>query len=286
MHIPVALVCLGLLSNAPTREIDDAAAASDLHATPRLVAERPVVMPGETIWLAIDFTIDDGWHTYWPGINDTGFALDTTIEASRNVDVGDPVWAAPHRTISTGDILDHTFDEHMTVLLPVTVSPEARLGDQITLKINGRWLVCQSACVLESADLAITIPVSDALSKPSREVSALFERARARLPEPVTDETPAKIELAGNTLRITSNIARRLAFYPWDDSRRPRDLLTQGASETGTLVIDFRDSDKPVRGVLEIWTSDDESKVYAIEIPEPTAHTPTGSSESTDTTRP
>ncbi len=273
MHNPIALVCLGLLSSAPAREIGDTAAAGDLHATPRLVAERPVAMPGETIWLAIDFTIDEGWHTYWPGINDTGFALDTTIETSRNVEVGEPVWAAPHRTISPGDILDHTFDEHMTVLLPLTVLPEARLGDQITLKINGRWLVCQSACVLESADLAITIPVSDALSKPSREVVALFERARERIPEPVTDETPAEIKLSGNTLRITSNIARSLAFYPWDDSREPRDLLTQGASETGTLVIEFRESDKPVRGILEVWTSDDESMVYEIEIPGPVPDT-------------
>lgn len=269
MHIPIALVCLGMLSSAPAQQSGVAAAPGDLHATPRLVAEQPAVLPGETMWLAVDFTIDEGWHTYWPGINDTGFALDTKIEASRNVAVGDAVWAAPHRTISAGDILDHTFDEHMTVLLPLTVSPEARIGDQVSLAINGRWLVCQSSCVLETADLSITIPVSDAVGKPSRETSALFERARARLPEPFTDQTPVELELAGNTLRITSNTARELAFYPWADSRQPRDLLTQGASETGSLAIDFRESDRPIRGVLEIWTAEHESMVYTIEIPDP-----------------
>ena len=269
MRAQTALLGLCLTAAGALGAAEVPSGSQDLHATPRLVAERPVAMPGETIWLAIDFEIDPGWHTYWPGINDTGFALDTEIEASRNVTVGEAVWAAPNRYVAFGDILDHTFEEHMTVLLPLTVAPEARLGDLVTLAINGRWLVCQTACVLESADLSIEIPVSDALSKPSRETAALFERARERLPEPLTTESPVEITFQENSLHVTGNNAVRLAFYPTDDCRSPRDLLGQGEAEAGKLVVEFREGDEPIRGVLEVWTSKHESKVYAIDQSEP-----------------
>lgn len=271
-------LCLTAAGTLVAAELPDG--TQDLHATPRLVAERPVAMPGETIWLAIDFEIDPGWHTYWPGINDTGFALDTDIEASRNVTIGEAVWAAPRRYVAFGDILDHTFEEHMTVLLPLTVAPEARLGDLVTLAINGRWLVCQTACVLESADLSIEIPVSDAASKPSRETAALFERARKRIPEPLTDETPVEISFEGNSLRVSGNNAVRLAFYPSDGCRSPRDLLGQGEAEADTLVVEFREGDEPIEGVLEVWTSESESRVYVLETPEPMTKTPSANTES------
>ena len=269
MRVLIVLLGICLLATGSRGVGGGPGGTEDLHATPRLVAERPVAMPGETIWLAIDFEIEPGWHTYWPGINDTGFALDTKIEASRNVTVGEAVWAAPRRYVAFGDILDHTFEEHMTVLLPLHIAPEARLGDLVTLAINGRWLVCQTACVLESADLSIEIPVSDARSKPSRETAALFERARERLPEPLTDESPVKVTFQENSLHVTGNNAVRLAFYPSDDCRSPRDLLGQGEAEAGTLVVEFREGDEPIRGVLEVWTSKSESNVYAIEIPDP-----------------
>lgn len=256
----------------------------DLHATPRLLAERPVAMPGETIWLAIDFTIDEGWHTYWPGINDSGFALDTVIETSSNASIGEAVWPAPHRYVGVAEILDHVFEEHMTVLLPLTIDENAKLGDEVSVEINGRWLVCQTACVMEQADLSLLIPVSDALSKPSREVAAVFERARERVPAPITDETPVRVAFRDSTLRVSGENAVKLAFYPRDDCRSPRDLLTHGVSETGELAIEFRDGDEPVKGVLEVWTSEEDSRVYLLEFPDmrpvPSADTPEGAAGS------
>lgn len=243
--------------------------AGDLHARPRLVTEQAVATPGETIWLAIDFSIDDGWHTYWPGINDTGFALDAEIETSGNVVLGEPVWSAPTRFLATGDILDHGFEERMTVLYPLEVDPEARWGDRVSIDMNARWLVCQRMCVLEEADLSIQIPIEQAIGKPSREHAELFERARARIPEPVTPESPFEVVFEDGTLTVSGKNAERLAFYPWTDCRPPRNLLAEGATETGMLRMEFREGDAPVRGVLEVWTSEDDSRVFSIEIPEP-----------------
>lgn len=238
-----------------------------LHAEPRLVAEQMAATPGQTVWIAIDFAIEEGWHTYWPGLNDTGFSLQAEVEVSPQAEAGGLVWPAPHRHATEGGILDHVFEEHMTVLLPVTISEDARLGETATLQVSMRWLVCKSACVMESADRSIEIPISEAIGRPSRETVEVFARARSRLPEPLTDESPVTITEDGPFLTITSNAAERLAFYPSEESRRPRNLLTDGEAEGQSLTIEFRQSDEPILGVLEVWTSPDVSSLHAIEWP-------------------
>ena len=49
------------------------------HARMTLIAETDAAVPGATLWLALDFVIDDEWHIYWPGHNDSGFAPQWTL---------------------------------------------------------------------------------------------------------------------------------------------------------------------------------------------------------------
>ncbi len=238
-----------------------------LHAEPRLIAEQMAAKPGQTVWIAIDFAIEEGWHTYWPGTNDTGFSLRAEVEVSPQAEAGELVWPAPHRHATEDGILDHIFEEHMTVLLPVTISEDARLGETATVRLSMRWLVCKSACIMESADRTIHIPITDAISRPSRETVEVFARARSRVPEPLTDEDHITITQEGPFLTITRNAAERLAFYPSEDSQSPRNLLHEGEAEGQSLTIEFRESEEPILGVLEVWTSPDESSLHAIEWP-------------------
>ncbi len=242
--------------------------SSDLHAQPRLVAEQMAAKPGQTLWIAIDFTIEDQWHTYWPGTNDTGFPLQTEIEVHPQIAAaGDLLWPAPHRISSPQGILDHVFEDHMTVLLPLTISNNARLGETVSLQVSMRWLVCKTACIMESAELSIQIPISDAIGRPSPQTAAIFERARSRLPQPITDSDPVTITQEGPSLTLTSTPAERLAFYPSENSRPPRNLLRDGQAEGQTLTIEFRESNDPILGVLEVWTSPTESLLYTIHWP-------------------
>ena len=121
------------------------AAAGDLHARPRLVPEQMTAKPGETLWIAIDFELDEGWHTYWPGANDTGFALDAEIECSPQAQLGELVWPAPHRYSPSEGMLDHIFEERMTVLLPLTVAADAKFGEEISLSSPLGGLGCVGA---------------------------------------------------------------------------------------------------------------------------------------------
>lgn len=245
------------------------AAGGDLHARPTLVPERMTVRPGETVWVAVDVEIEEGWHTYWPGLNDTGFPLDAVVECSPNAAAGELVWPAPHRYSPSEGILDHVFEKRMTVLLPVTVAADARLGDSVTVSLDMRWLVCKTACVMESAERSVTIPIAEAAGRVSRETSELFEAARARVAKPITDKDPVRVSFASPWLEVVCGGAARVAFYPENDSREPRELLRDGAVEGGRLRLEFRESDKPIRGVLEVWRSPKESTLYAVEWPKP-----------------
>ena len=243
------------------------AAAQSLHADPTLIPESPVARPGQTLWIALDFELDEDWHTYWPGVNDTGMALGAEIECSAQAEPGELLWPAPHRYSPSEGILDHIFEEHMTVLMPLQISADAKLGDSVTLTLDMNWLVCKSACVLESAERSLTIPIAEAAAKPSPETAAVFARARDRLPQPITDRDPIRISGTGSRLTIQSNGASAVAFYPNEECRPTRDLLKQGFSESDTLVVDFADNDHPIRGVLEIWSTPTESKVFEIAWP-------------------
>ncbi|MBK7404722.1 MAG: hypothetical protein IPJ41_08825 [Phycisphaerales bacterium] len=255
-----------LVNAAPTLSARDE--APELHARPRLVAERQAVRPGEDVLVAIDFEIDEGWHTYWAGQNDTGFALHTKIACSANATCADLLWPAPHRYSPSEGILDHVYEHRMTVLLPVHIAEQARIGDSIELRVGMKWLVCETICLPESAELTMTLPVAEAASRPDPETSEMFEAARSRLPHPPTPADHVAVTLQGDALSIHVPGAGRLAFYPLEKARRPRDLIRDGEGEGDSLTIELRPGDEPVLGVVEAWDDEgDRSRLFQIDFP-------------------
>jgi len=241
------IVACGLAGTAHAQPADE------LHAKPRMLAIRQAAMPGETVMLAIDFAIDKGWHMYWPGYNDSGFALEAKMASSDNATVGSLIWPAPHRFSPAEGILDHVFMDHETVLLPVTINPNAQLGQTVLVRADLHWLVCEAFCLPESATVSIELSVSNAQSRPDVKTVEVFERAKARFPQPLDSNAGVDVSLEGNTLVVHAMGARQVAFYPLEDSREPRNLLEEGLTRADTLRVSFYEGDKPIVGVLEIW---------------------------------
>lgn len=243
-------------------------AAEDRHARPTLLAETSSASPGETLWLAIDFAIDPEWHTYWPGQNDSGFPLEAKLETSANAEAGGLVWPAPKRYFPTDGILDHVFEERMTVLVPIQVAPGARPGDEVRVDADLTWLVCKTLCLPETAQLSISVPVAEGSPTPNAEARGAFEHARARLPRPLNADDPVQVSVQGDALRLRAIGADRLAFYPLETSRRPRDLAETGEAVGDKLEIRFREGDEPIEGVLEVWRAGDRpGELYEIRWP-------------------
>ncbi|MEO1318875.1 MAG: protein-disulfide reductase DsbD domain-containing protein, partial [Pseudomonadota bacterium] len=67
-----------------------------------LIAEQDTVRPGQTLLLGLHFELEDGWHIYWDGFNDTGFPPMVEWSLPEGVSVGPMLWPAPERYISPG----------------------------------------------------------------------------------------------------------------------------------------------------------------------------------------
>jgi len=193
-----------------------AAPPADHNATPTLLVETAGIVPGQTAWLGVHFTIREGWHLYWDGFNASGEPPAATFHAPPGFKVADFLWPAPHRHVSTGDILDHVYDKEVLLLAPLTAPADAQPGSTITLKANLSWLVCSDVCIPESAHVALTIPVVDAgAAKPGPDAPT-FKRFRDLLPAPLPPDVTITASASRATIEV--NGAAALEFYPGKDS--------------------------------------------------------------------
>ncbi|HHN77110.1 MAG TPA: hypothetical protein ENK11_00345, partial [Phycisphaerales bacterium] len=244
-------------------------------ARPRLISEYGALVPGKTNTIALTFDMDEGWHTYWPGQNDTGLPITFTLDPPDGFEVGEPLWPAPHRHISEGGILDHVYGPgESTVLIPVRVPSDARAGQRVVFKADVEWLVCREACIPGWGTAVLTLPVSapGETLEPSPNRDRILA-ARRRVPVPLP-EMPRDVSVrwAGGVLEIRAlRPVREITFSPGEKSRPIRDLLKSGESKKGVLRLVPEDGTKPVVGVIELMPKEKgkPSRLYRIETSPP-----------------
>ena len=69
----VHLWLLSLLLASPAFAVSGNAVATG-NVKARLVSEMSTIAPGQAFWVALEFNIRDGWHTYWRNPGDSGQA--------------------------------------------------------------------------------------------------------------------------------------------------------------------------------------------------------------------
>lgn len=273
---PILTVALFVLSTLvpmawASHQTPEPPADEEYHARPRLISEDTALVPGQTQWIGVLFEIEDGWHTYWPGINDSGFPASIEITPTVHAKIGEIVWPTPHRHPYEGGLLDHVFEHQALLMIPITIDPGVT-AERVTLNVKSDWLVCDEECIPEYATLSLELPIAHAGSMLSRSAdAALFDQARKAqpLPWPASD-SPQAIHQSWthNTLAFHAGWAKKMAFYPSTSSRSPVDLLAQGAAQGPMLSIEFKPDDEnhtPVTGLLEVWPeTDGPSRVYAV----------------------
>lgn len=229
-------------------------------AVPSIIVEHTGVSPGGTVWVGVHFEIKDGWHTYWPGQNDTGLGTGITVTAPDGVVVGEPSWPVPHRYIANGGILDHVHEDAVTALIPVRAPDNAEVGSRLELSFDLEWLVCNDVCIPGWETLNLSLPVVLTPVSVGGTDAQRFEKARGDLPVPNVGHSAVTWD--GEQATITSAGAGRLLFYPDNRGSRVADLLESGDSEgsdhAATLVLTFEDENPTLSGVLEVHNAEGE----------------------------
>ncbi|MDB6085053.1 MAG: thiol:disulfide interchange protein, partial [Gammaproteobacteria bacterium] len=186
----------------------------------RLVSETGAIGPGQSIWVALELNIRDGWHTYWRNPGDSGQATSLTWTLPPGFSAGDIVWTTPHR-FELPPLVNYGYAKHAVHLMQVTAPKDLETGSSIALHAKASWLVCSDVCIPEDAALQLTLPASASAAAADPADAALFAEARNDLPHPAPASTGARVQngqlviTLGETWGATLSQIRSLAFFPY-----------------------------------------------------------------------
>src|SRR5450755_2789908 len=159
----------------------------------RLASETNAIAPGQSIWVALEFNIRDGWHTYWRNPGDSGQPTKLLWTLPAGVTAGDIVWTTPHR-FDIPPLVNYGYAKHAMHLVQITAARDLKPGAPLELAAQASWLVCADVCIPESAQLHLRLPVNAAGGVIDPAVAPLFAAARAELPSKEPAATGARIE--------------------------------------------------------------------------------------------
>jgi thiol:disulfide interchange protein/DsbC/DsbD-like thiol-disulfide interchange protein len=213
---------LGLLLASPAAFALSGSVVATDNVKAHLVSEVSTIAPGQSFWVALEFNIRDGWHTYWRNPGDSGQATKLKWQLPPGFTAGDIVWTTPHR-FEIPPLVNYGYAKHVTHLVNITAPRDLKAGAPIQLTAKASWLVCSDVCIPEDADLQLTLPVTAQTGAIDPADAALFTAARSELPSAELAATTAHIQdghlviALGKEWGATLPQIRSLAFFPYDD---------------------------------------------------------------------
>ncbi len=213
---------LGLLLASPAAfPLSGNVVATD-NVKAHLVSEVNAIAPGQSFWVALEFNIRDGWHTYWRNPGDSGQATTLKWQLPPGFTAGDIVWATPHR-FEIPPLVNYGYAKHAVHLVNLTAPNDLKAGAPIVLSAKASWLVCSDVCIPEDADLQLKLPVSTPSGAVDPADAALFTAARSDLPSAQLAAATARIQgdqlviALGKEWGATLPQIKSLAFFPYDE---------------------------------------------------------------------
>lgn len=163
-----------------------------------LVAESPVVAPGETVTLALTMRPAKGWHGYWKNPGDSGMETQIAWQLPAGLSAGPIQYPVPGR-LTVGGLMNYVYEGDYAQLIDVSVPANVAPGTKLPIRARVDYLACtDEVCVPETANVAVDLEAGSApAAKTNR---AQFDRFRQALPKPLGSE--ARFERAGNRFRL------------------------------------------------------------------------------------
>jgi thiol:disulfide interchange protein len=188
----------------------------------RLVSEVGSIAPGQVFWVALDFDIRDGWHTYWRNPGDSGQATKLVWTLPAGFTAGDIVWTMPHR-FELAPLVNYGYAKHADHLVEITAPKSLKPGAPVVLSAKASWLVCSDVCIPESANLRLNLPVSAGDGAVDSADAKLIAAARSELPSAAPAAATARIQggqlviALGKDWGATLPQIQSLAFFPYEE---------------------------------------------------------------------
>jgi len=244
------------------------------QAQARLICEKTAAAPGSTVWIAITFNIDEHWHLYWDGQNDSGLPVTAKWTLPEHVKLGDLHWPTPKRAVnSTIQAIDYIYEKKVTAIAELTLGEELKPEQTITIAAGLKWLVCNEQCKAGSQDVSLQIKiVPTGSSITNSDDATLFADARKTIPKPAKEgESVISRRWERNILVLTVRDSTGLVFYPDAKCAPMTDAIAEGESKSGELKLGFEAKSgtiAPVSGIVEVRRlAPKQTEYYTVTIP-------------------
>jgi len=143
----------------------------------RLFSPATATGDAETVAVAVEVVMAEGWKIYWRTPGDAGLPPVFDWTGSQNLQSHTVKWPVPHRfTIYDIDNIGYK----NSIVFPIEIPPAAR-GAALDLKLNMDLLVCSDICVPETHSAALFLPAGVSAASPDM---PLYAAALETLPAP------------------------------------------------------------------------------------------------------
>ena len=229
------------------------------QANARMVASSGSVMPGDSLWIAVEIDLPEGWHTYWRNPGDSGAAPTLDYSLPSGVTLGPIRWSKPE-LIPFGPLINIGYKNSAVFAQRMMVSDQ--FGEEtLPITLKGRWLVCADVCIPESGELALTLSVgmSPESGQPLASNEAYFESLASTWPSPlgVGDLTISDQEMIVRVPREFAALDQQatVTFLPFEpdliELGSPQTWVTSEASDLAELRLPLLEMPKmDVAGLL------------------------------------
>ena len=181
VSIPILLLAASAHAQAPAVSAEDPSPHSEIT----LLTEVSAAMPGDAFDIAIELTLDDGWHSYWINPGDTGQPISVEWQPVPGVTIGDLAFPAPER-LETEGIVSYAY--YGAPVFPARVHFGDATPDVVHLVGRARWLVCEDVCLPVEAEVRTTVRRGERVASPDR---PLVVAARRLTP---ADDSQVRVE--------------------------------------------------------------------------------------------
>ncbi len=230
VHLLARLLILLLTFAAGIATASESASVRSDNITARIIADRAVATPGETLTLAFAQEIREGWHTYWLNPGDSGAAANLHWDLPEAAVLGAPGWPAPEAIPYFG-LMTYGHHDRFVVLHDLTIPADWPVGTSFPIRLEADWLVCAEICIPEDGSFALDLETGPSSRPADPAIRGLIEDARATLPRP--SPWTARFNHDATTLRLALEVETALEritdvrFFPLTQG-----LIDQVADQT------------------------------------------------------
>ena len=167
-------------STQPPPVVDAATSRPAHHATVALVPGVKTIVPGRPFEVAVVFTMEPTWHTYWRDPGDSGMAPSVKWSLPAGYTAGPLRYPTPE--VLTGPAgTNYVFHDRVALLVEITPDAAAKPGDAVTLDADVRWLECDADVCLPGRGQATASVTVSGTAEPNQ--PGEFDRWRALVRE-------------------------------------------------------------------------------------------------------